>query len=44
MAREQPLETKLSQIFETKKKAAAIAAVTAIAQMNPKWQQSKADE
>ncbi len=32
MAREQPLEQKLSQIFEAKKRAAAIAAVTAITQ------------
>jgi pyruvate carboxylase subunit A len=33
MAREKPLEQKLSQIFEAGKKAAAIAAVTAITQM-----------
>lgn len=44
MAREQPLEAKLSQIFATGKKAAAIAAVTAITQMNPKWQKSIIDE
>jgi len=44
MDREQPLEAKLSQIFETSKKAAAIAAVAAITQMNPKFRQSKADE
>jgi pyruvate carboxylase subunit A len=39
MAREKPHEEKLSQIFESKKKIAAVAAVTAIAQMNPHWQQ-----
>ncbi|MCR4394235.1 MAG: acetyl-CoA carboxylase biotin carboxylase subunit [Dehalococcoidales bacterium] len=33
MAREKPLEEKLSQIFEARKKAAAIAAVTAITQI-----------
>jgi pyruvate carboxylase subunit A len=37
MTREKPLEEKLSQIFEAKKKAAAIAAVTAISQTNPDW-------
>jgi pyruvate carboxylase subunit A len=38
MAREKPLEEKLSQIFETKKKVAAMAAVAAIAQMLPAFQ------
>jgi len=37
MAREKPLEEKLSQIFEAKKTAAAIAAVSAVAQTNPAW-------
>jgi pyruvate carboxylase subunit A len=44
MNREKPLEEKLSQIFESKKKIAAVAAVTAIAQMNPHWQKQKSDE
>ena len=44
MAREQPLEAKLSQIFQTSKKAAAIAAVAALSQMNPHWQRSKVDK
>jgi pyruvate carboxylase subunit A len=37
MTREEPLESKLSQIFETKKRVAAIAAVTALVQNNPQW-------
>jgi len=36
MTREKPLEEKLSQIFEMKKKAAAVAAVTALLQYGPK--------
>jgi pyruvate carboxylase subunit A len=44
MAREKPLEEKLSQIFENKKKIAAIAAVTAIAQTNPHWQKTGLNE
>jgi hypothetical protein len=44
MTREKPLEEKLSQIFESKKKIAAVAAVTAIAQMNPHWQRQKTNE
>jgi len=44
MARELPLETKLSQIFETRKKAAAMAAVTAITQLHSGRQPSKANE
>jgi len=43
MAREQPLEEKLSQIFESKKKVAAVAAVTAFAQMNPHWKQTSTE-
>ena len=39
MAREQPLEEKLSQIFETKRKVAAIAAVTAFSQAHPHLRQ-----
>ncbi len=34
MEREKPLEEKLSQIFEGKKRIAAISAVTAITQMS----------
>ncbi|HSW58243.1 MAG TPA: acetyl-CoA carboxylase biotin carboxylase subunit [Dehalococcoidales bacterium] len=41
MVREKPLEDRLSQIFESKKKVAAVAAVTAIAQMNPLLQKQK---
>jgi pyruvate carboxylase subunit A len=37
MTREEPLESKLSQIFEAKKRVAAIAAVTAVIQNNPRW-------
>jgi pyruvate carboxylase subunit A len=37
MAREKPLEEKLSEIFEARKKAAAVAAVTAAMQANPAW-------
>ena len=44
MAREQPLEEKLSQIFESKKKVAAIAAVSTVLQMNPKDQLQRVDE
>jgi pyruvate carboxylase subunit A len=38
MAREQPLESKLSQIFEDRKKAAAIAAVAAVTQLHSQRQ------
>jgi pyruvate carboxylase subunit A len=44
MTREQPLEDKLSQIFESRKKAAAIAAVAAITQSQYQWGKSKTDE
>jgi pyruvate carboxylase subunit A len=44
MAREKPLEEKLSQIFESKKKVAAVAAVAAVARLNPHWQKQKSDE
>jgi pyruvate carboxylase subunit A len=44
IAREHPLEEKLSQIFESKKQAAAIAAVAAITQSNPQWRKSMTDE
>jgi pyruvate carboxylase subunit A len=37
MAREKPLEEKLSQIFEARKKVAAIAAVTAVTQAKRDW-------
>ncbi len=43
MAREQALEEKLSQIFEAKKKVAAIAAVAAITQTNPQWRKPAAE-
>jgi pyruvate carboxylase subunit A len=43
MTREKPLEEKLSQIFENKKKVAAVAAVAAIAQLNPHWQKQITD-
>jgi pyruvate carboxylase subunit A len=35
MDREQPLEAKLSQIFESRKKVAAVAAVSALSRLNP---------
>ncbi len=44
MTREKPLEEKLSQIFEAKKKVAAIAAVTAFAQANPQWNKKRIEE
>ena len=44
MSREQPLEDKLSQIFESRKKAAAIAAVAAITQSKYQWGKSTTDE
>jgi pyruvate carboxylase subunit A len=44
MSREQPLEDRLSQIFESRKKAAAIAAVAAITQSKYQWGKSKTDE
>jgi pyruvate carboxylase subunit A len=37
MTREEPLESKLSQIFEARKRVAAIAAVTAIVNSHPQW-------
>ena len=40
MAREQPLEEKLSQIFESKSKVAAIAAVAAFSQAHPDLRQT----
>ncbi|MBN1190206.1 MAG: acetyl-CoA carboxylase biotin carboxylase subunit [Dehalococcoidales bacterium] len=44
MAREKPLEEKLSQIFESRKKVAAIAAVAAISQISPGWKKEIIDE
>jgi pyruvate carboxylase subunit A len=44
MAREQPLEEKLSQIFESRKKVAAVAAVSAVTRLNPDWPQKVIEE
>jgi hypothetical protein len=44
MAREQPLEEKLAQIFESRKKVAAMAAVSAITRLNPDWQKRAIEE
>ncbi len=44
MAREQPLEEKLSQIFESRKKVAAVAAVSAITRLNPAWHKEIVEE
>jgi pyruvate carboxylase subunit A len=42
--KKQSLGAKLSQIFDTRKKTAAIAAVTAITQANPQWQKKIEEE